>query len=77
MTTEPANPLWRLMLRREVVGNAVRVSFFVGLCLNAINQGHYIWQGGEVDWAKGLLNFGVPYLVASYSGAKALLAKGL
>lgn len=63
------------MLSRPVVTNAVKVSLFVGTCLNAINQGTAIWQGVGVEWGKVMLNYVVPYLVASYSAAKA--RKGL
>lgn len=64
---------FRKMLKREVVRNAVQASLFVGVCLNIINQGSVLWHGGDIDWGRGLLNFFVPYLVASYSAAKAQL----
>jgi hypothetical protein len=54
-----------------VVSNALRVSAFVGTCLNVINQGSAIWHGEGIEWGKMLLNYVVPYLVASYSAAKA------
>jgi hypothetical protein len=63
------------MLSRPVVTNAIKVSLFVGTCLNAINQGTAIWHGTGVEWGKVILNYVVPYLVASYSAAKA--RKGL
>lgn len=63
--------LFSHMLSRPVMANAGRVSLFVGTCLNAINQGAAIWHGEPVQWAKLLLNYAVPYLVASYSAAKA------
>ena len=59
------------MLSRPVVTGAIKVSLFVGTCLNAINQGSAIWHGAGVEWGKVLLNYTVPYLVASYSAAKA------
>lgn len=59
------------MLSRPVVVGAVKVSLFVGTCLNAINQGPAIWRGESADWSKLLLNYVVPYLVSSYSAAKA------
>lgn len=64
------------MLSRPVVGNAIKVSLFVGTCLNAINQGAAIWQGTGVEWSKVMLNYIVPYLVASYSAAKARQGMG-
>ncbi|PAL19924.1 nitrate/nitrite transporter NrtS [Sphingopyxis sp. GW247-27LB] len=63
------------MLSRPVARNAIKVSLFVGTGLNAINQGTAIWQGVGVEWGKVMLNYVVPYLVASYSAAKA--RKGL
>ena len=62
------------MLSRTVVINAIKVSLFVGTCLNAINQGAAVWRGDDVEWGKFLLNYAVPYLVASYSAAKARMA---
>ena len=59
------------MLSRPVVTGAIKVSLFVGTCLNAINQGSALWHGAGVEWDKVLLNYTVPYLVASYSAAKA------
>lgn len=63
--------LLRHMLYRPVVANAARVSLFVGTCLNAINQGAAIWDGAHIQWGKVALNYAVPYVVASYSAAKA------
>lgn len=59
------------MLSRPVVTGAIKVSLFVGTCLNTINQGSALWHGAGVEWGKVLLNYTVPYLVASYSAAKA------
>lgn len=64
------------MLSRSVVGNAIKVSLLVGTCLNAINQAPAIWQGIGVEWGKVMLNYAVPYLVASYSAAKARQGMG-
>lgn len=60
----------RAMMSRDIAANALRVSLFVGSCLNAINQGPAIWSGAEIEWGKFLLNYVVPYLVASFSAAK-------
>lgn len=64
------------MLSRPVARNAARVSLVVGACLNGINQGSAIWHGSGVEWGKVLLNYAVPYLVASYSAAKARKTMG-
>lgn len=60
----------RAMMSRDIAANASKISLFVGSCLNAINQGPAIWSGAEIEWVKFLLNFLVPYLVASFSAAK-------
>ena len=64
--------LLKAMTGRRVIANAIRVSLVVGTCLNVINQGPTVWRGAGIEWTKFLLNFAVPYLVASYSAAKAL-----
>lgn len=58
------------MLTPPVAVQAVKVSLFVGSCLNAINQGPAIWRGEPVIWSKFALNFLVPFLVSAYSAAK-------
>lgn len=67
--------LLRCALTRSVIINAIRVALVVGSCLNAINQGPQLWQGEEVEWSKVALNYVVPYLVASYSAARALVGQ--
>ncbi|WP_323055045.1 nitrate/nitrite transporter NrtS [Microbulbifer thermotolerans] len=59
-----------ILIQRHVVRNAFRVSLVVGALLNAINQGPALTTGQEIDWLKVLLNFVVPYCVASYSAAR-------
>lgn len=56
--------------KRHIVINALRISLVVGTVLNAINQGSAIINGLEISWGQILLNFVVPYCVASYSAAK-------
>lgn len=64
------------MLTGPVATNALKVALVVGTCLNAINQGSAIWHGAPVDWPRIALNYLVPYLVSSYSGAKVRTASG-
>ncbi|MDZ4307020.1 FAD-dependent oxidoreductase [Allopontixanthobacter sp.] len=68
---ESAAKLGRRMITNPVRGNALRVALVVGTCLNVINQGADIWLLGELDLPRFLMNYAVPYLVASYSAAKA------
>ena len=42
------------------------VALIVGAILNAINQGDAILGHGEINWAKMILTFAVPYFVATY-----------
>lgn len=63
--------LLSVMFSRPVAVGAIRVSLFVGTCLNAINQGPAIWRGDGIECSKFLLNYAVPWLVSSYSAAKA------
>ena len=59
-----------IMIRRHIVINALRVSLVVGLLLNVINQGSAFMDGLTIAWGQVLMNFVVPYCVASYSAAR-------
>jgi hypothetical protein len=50
--------------------NALRVALVVGSALNLINQGGAWLAGSGISWIHLLLNYLVPYSVASYSAAK-------
>ena len=63
---------FRVMASPKIVGNALRVSFVVGTMLNVINQGEHLLAGQSLMIGHALLNYLVPFLVASYSGARAL-----
>lgn len=52
---------------------ALWVAVLVGTALNVINQPAVFLEGAAPDWAKLLLTYCVPFLVASY-GAYAALA---
>ena len=54
---------------------ALKVAIVVGIFLNIINQGPRLIEGDGVNWLQVILNFFVPYCVASYSGAKNELGK--
>jgi hypothetical protein len=59
------------MFGPPVLSNALRVSLFDEICLNAINQGPKLWRGEPPSWSKLALNFLVPFQVSSRSGARA------
>ena len=54
---------------------ALKVPIVVGIFLNIINQGPRLLEGDGVNWVQVILNFFVPYCVASYSGAKNEIGK--
>lgn len=61
---------WKAVRKRSIVVNAVRVAIVVGLILNLINQSGRLRSGMDIAWGQVVLNFLVPYCVASYSAAK-------
>jgi len=68
--------LLRAALRRHTVRNAIQVSVVVGTVLNAINQGPLLWHDEPISWLQILMNYVVPYCVASYSAARNELKGG-
>lgn len=54
----------------HVAKNAFKIALVVGSLLNLINNAQNVLAGGSIPWAGVLLNFVVPYCVASYSAAK-------
>jgi hypothetical protein len=62
--------MWREALHDAVSGGVPRrsalVALIVGTILNLINQGDALITGAPLNWAKILLTFAVPYLVATY-----------
>ncbi len=68
--------LLRLMATRPVAVTAIKVSLVVGTILNLINQGDALIHLTGVQWSKVVLNYVTPYLVASYSAARARQGMG-
>jgi len=62
--------LLRAALTRRIATSALRISLVVGTALNAINQGGAIFGDAAVSWIHVLLNYLVPYCVATYSAAR-------
>lgn len=65
----------QIITSRRIIKNSLRIAFVVGTVLNLINQGEAIFSGLAVDWLHALLNYVVPYCVASYSATKNELTK--
>lgn len=62
--------LLQLACSARIARSALPIAFLVGTVLNLVNQGEIILAGDAVDWLRLLLNYLVPYCVASYSAAK-------
>lgn len=62
--------LWQAVRRPEVIRNALRVAAVVGTVLNLINQGTRLAHPETISWVHVVLNYVVPYVVASYSAAR-------
>lgn len=62
--------LLRVACSGTIVKNSIHIALVVGTVLNLVNQGEYILMGAGVSWPHVLLNYLVPYCVASYSAAK-------
>ncbi len=60
---------------RKIAVNSLRIALVVGTILNLINQGTAIMAWTGISWGHVLLNYLVPYCVASYSAAKNELGK--
>jgi len=57
-------------LQRSIVANALRIALFVGTVLNLINQGGAVLSGDAPSWLHVVLNYVVPYCVATYSAVR-------
>lgn len=62
--------MWRACCRAGVVRNALRIAAVVGTLLNLINQGDRLAEPATISWGHIVLNYLVPYVVASYSAAR-------
>lgn len=63
----------RAALSPDIVRGALAVALVVGIALNLINQSERLTLGQGISMPHLLLNFLVPYLVATWSGARAAL----
>lgn len=63
----PEHPFFGLFFSSRIARNASRISLVVGTLSNLINQGEAIVSGQGLSWSHLLLNYLLPYLVASYS----------
>jgi hypothetical protein len=70
----PNDTSWRALLRAaanpQLLRGSLKVALVVGCVLNAINQGPAIMQASGISWPHVLMNFIVPFCVATYSAAR-------
>jgi hypothetical protein len=59
---------------RPILLRSLKTAAIVGCALNLINQGTAIFGPDSISWLHILLNYLVPYCVASYSAAQNQLA---
>jgi hypothetical protein len=57
----------RLCSTGAVIRNSTRIAAVVGTVLNLINQHEQLFGGGKISWGHFVLNYVVPFVVASYS----------
>ena len=68
--------LLQTAVSKPVAGAALRVALVVGTVLNLINQGPSFLAGDGLSWMHVILNYLVPYCVATYSGASTMIRQG-
>jgi hypothetical protein len=65
----------RIALSREVVARSLKISLVVGAALNVINQWDSLMAGTGLRIGSLMLNYLVPYCVASYSAVRTLMSQ--
>lgn len=58
---------FQIAMSRHIVINALKIALVVGSLLNLVNQGGNMLHGVTISWLQLILNYLVPYCVASYS----------
>lgn len=68
--TRPSPRLMTTICKPHIVRGAIQVSLVVGTALNLLNQGASWHRGDGISVFQLVVNYAVPYLVASYSAAR-------
>lgn len=73
MKNSPAGIFFSLAIQRKSLLGSLKVSFVVGTLLNLINQWNNLFplQSDQLDPAKIMLTYIVPFCVSAYAGARA------
>jgi len=62
--------IFKAALTKKIAASSLKIALAVGTALNLVNQWSAIFGSAEFSWLHGLLNYLVPFCVASYSAAK-------
>jgi len=65
--------MMKLILRADIVKRSIWIALIVGTILNIINQGDRVIDDMDINLAKFLLTYMVPYCVATYSSIMVIL----
>lgn len=61
---------WVTFFQLHIVKNVLKISSVVGTLLNIVNQESDVVPGLDIPCSQAVLNYCIPYFVASYSAAK-------
>ena len=64
------NKIFQTCILRHIALSSLPIALVVGTLLNLINQGGDLLHGDKISWFHLVMNYLVPYCVASYSAAK-------
>ncbi len=57
---------WRLASSNGVPARSLKIAIVAGTALNLINQGDALFGAVQIDWARLMLTFAMPYVVSTY-----------
>jgi len=57
-------------MSRHIVSSSLKITLVVGTVLNLVNQSGFMLHEADISWLHLILNYLVPYCVASYSAVK-------
>jgi hypothetical protein len=63
--------VWRDAWDTGIPQRALVVALVVGTVLNLINQGDALFAGRNVNWAKAMLTYAVPFCVSAHGALSA------
>jgi hypothetical protein len=67
--------LFQVACSRQIAGSSLKIALVVGTILNIVNQLGRVMDGLDPSWMHVVLNYLVPFCVASYSAARSQLRR--